>query len=154
LDVVIVFPSSTAKRQTLVRAIKKSGRVQVTSEGRYVICKAGDPSRLASRLTDFPGVDGVATARKVSSRFPDVITAIVQEGNRTIRWGEKFYIKVIQTVKADYVDRDIEFGSTALLVGKLAEINALPAKSDKEADRVVLAVIGKRSVYVCVKGTT
>ncbi len=59
-----------------------------------------------------------------------------------------------QAAKADYVDRDIEFASTGALVGKLAEINALPAKSEQEADRVILAIVGKKSAYICVKDMT
>jgi adenylyl- and sulfurtransferase ThiI len=154
LDVVLVFPSTPDNRQKLVRAIKKSGKIQVTYEGACVVCKTRDPAGAASRLADLPGVESVAAARKVSSRFSDVTAAIVQEGSRAIRRGERFYVKVIQTAKSDYVDRDIEFASAGALVRKLAKINALPAKSEHEADRVILVVIGKKSAYVCVRGTT
>src|SRR5919198_3737923 len=75
--------------------------------------------------------------------------AIVQAGSKAISPNEKFYVKVIQTAKADYVHRDIEFASAGALVCKLAKINALPAKSEQEADRVVLAVVGSKSAYVC-----
>jgi adenylyl- and sulfurtransferase ThiI len=154
LNIVLVFPSALANKLALVRAIKKSGRVQVTSEGACIVCKAGNPSGLASKLADLSGIDSVAIAKKVSSRFSDVTNAIVQAGSKAILPREKFYVKVIQTAKADYVDRDVEFASSGALVGKLVGINALPAKSEHEADRVILAVVGKRSAYVCIKGRT
>jgi adenylyl- and sulfurtransferase ThiI len=154
MNVVFVFPSSSASRQALVRTINKSCKVEATYEDACIVCKVGDPAKAAPRLADLAGVDSVAIARKVSSRFSDLTAAIVQEGIRAIGQGERFYVKVIMESKADYVDRDVEFASTGTLVGKLAEINALPAKSEKEADRVILAVVGKRSAYVCVKGKT
>jgi hypothetical protein len=152
LNVVLVFPSALSKRQPLFRAIKKSGKMQVTFVGACIICKARNPAKTASRLEGFPEIDSVAIAKKVSSRFSDVIDAIVQTGSKAILPKERFYVKVVQTAKADYVDRDVEFASAGALVGKLAEINALPAKSEQEADRVILALVGKRSAYVCVKG--
>jgi hypothetical protein len=154
LNIVLVFPSHLANRQALVRAIKKSGKVQVTSEGTCIICKAGDPAKIASALVGLDGIDSVAIAKKVSSRFSDVTKAIVRAGIKAILPGEKFYVKVVQTAEADYVDRDAEFASTAALVGRLAEINALPARSEQEASRMILAVVGKRSAYICVKGKT
>ena len=147
---VVVFPAASADRHALARAIKKSGAKQICSEGPCIICKARDLEILAG----IPGIDWVAEARKVTRKFSDVTSAIVYTGSRAIMPGEKFYVKVIQTAKADYVDRDVEFASTGALVGKLAEINALPAKSEQEADRVILALVGKRSAYVCVKGKT
>lgn len=154
MNAVLVFPSAPANKQALVRAIKKSGRIQVTSEGACIVCKAGNPSRLVSSLTGLSGIDSVAIAKKVSSRFSDVTSAIVGTGSKAMLPREKFYVKVIQTAKADYVDRDVEFASSGMLVEKLAEISVLPAKSEQEADRVIIAVVGKRSAYVCVKGTT
>jgi hypothetical protein len=154
LDVVLVSPSALANRQAVVRAMKKIGKVQVAFEGAFIICKAGNPVKAASRLTDISEIDDVAIARKVSSRFPDVTNAIVGAGIKAILPKERFYVKVIQTASADYVDRDVEFASTAALVGKLAEIGSLPARNEHEGDRVILAIVGKRSAYVCVKGTT
>ena len=154
MNVVLVFSSALAKRQALVRSIKKSGKMQVTFEGACIICKARNPAKTASRLEGFSGIDSVAIAKEVSSRFSDITDAIVQTGIKAILPKERFYVKVIQMAKVDYVDRDVEFASTGALVGKLAEINALPAKSEQEADRVILALVGKRSAYVCVKGKT
>lgn len=119
-----------------------------------MVCKIRNPAKFASGLAGIPGIGSIATTKKVPSRFSDVIDAIVQAGSKAILPGEKFYVKVIQTAKADYVDRDIEVASSAALVGKLAEIDALPAKSEQEADCVILALVGKRSAYVCIKGRT
>ncbi len=114
------------------------------------MCKARDLKIVAG----IPGIDWVAAARKVTRKFSDVTRAIVQAGSRTVLPGEKFYVRVIQTSKADYVVRDVEFASAGELIEKLAEVNALPARNEHEADRVILAVIGKKSTHVCVKGTT
>jgi len=146
----VVFPAASANRQALAKAIKKSGATQIASEGPCIICKTRDPEILAG----IPGIDWVAAARRVTRRFSDVTGAIVQAGSRAILPGEKFYVKVIQTSKADYVERDVEFASAGALVEKLAAINALPARNEQEAGRVVVAVIGKKSAHVCVKGKT
>lgn len=151
---MLVFPSALANSQVLVRAIKKSGKIQVTSEDACIACKADDPAEVTSRLRGFSGIDHVTIARKVPSRFSDITEAIVQEGIKAILPKERFYVKVIQTAKADYVDRDIEFASTGMLVGKLAQISVLPTKSEQDADRVILAIVSKRWAYICVKDTT
>jgi hypothetical protein len=150
LDVLLVFPSTFAGIKTLTRTINKSGG-KTSIEGGCIACKSHDAAKLASSLVNLSGVDGVAIAKRVTSRFSDIAGAIVQVGSKAILPDEKFYVKVVQTVKADYVDRDLEFASAGALVDKLAEINVLPAKSEQEADRVVLAVVGKKSAYVCVK---
>lgn len=149
MDVVII-PFASVDRQALARVIRTSGAKQVYSRGPCIICKARDLEILAG----IPGIDWVAEARKVTRKFSDVTDAMVQAGSRSILPSERFYVKVIQTAKVDYVDRDVEFASAGALVEKLAEINALPAGNGQEADRVILAVIGKKSTHVCVKGTT
>jgi hypothetical protein len=147
---IVVFPAASANRHALARAVKKSGATQIASEGPCIICKARNPEILAG----IPGIDWVAAARKVTRKFSDVTGAIVQAGSRVILPGEKFYVRVIQTARADYVERDVEFASAGALVEKLAEISALPARNEYEAGRVVVAVIGKKSAHVCVKGKT
>jgi hypothetical protein len=144
---VLVFPSAFANRQSLVRAMKKSGAVQVASEGPYLVCKVRDPKILSE-------LSGIAVAKQVPRRFSDVTGAIVEAGEKAIMTGEKFYVKAILTAKADYVERDVEFASAGALVEKLAKVNALPARNEQEADRLILAVVGKRSAYVCVRGRT
>ena len=124
--------------------------MQVASEGPCIICKARDLEVLAG----IPGIDWIAVAKKVNLKFSDVTGAIVQSGIRAIPPGWKFYVRVIQTAKVDYVERDVEFASVGALVEKLAEINALLARNEQEAGHVVMAVIGKKSAYVCVKGKT
>ena len=147
---MLVFPSAFASIQALTRTINKSGG-KASAEGGCIVCKSRDPAKLASILSNLSGVDCVAIAREVTSRFSDIKSAIVQAGSKAILPDEKFYVKVVQTAKTDYVDRDVEFASVGALVSKLAEINALPAKSELEANRVILAVVGKKSAYVCVK---
>jgi hypothetical protein len=98
--------------------------------------------------------NGLGRRRKADDRkFSDVTDATVQAGSRTILQSEKFHVRVIQTAKADFVE---EYGiaSAGALIEKLAEENARPARNKHEADRVILAVIGKKSTQVCVKCTT
>jgi hypothetical protein len=76
---------------------------------------------------------GSQQQRKVTRKFSDVTGAMVQTGSRTILPGERFYIKVIQTAKVDYVERDVEFAPAGAVLEKLAEINALPAGNEQEA---------------------
>jgi adenylyl- and sulfurtransferase ThiI len=152
LNVILVFPSASASRQALARTIRESG-CKVSSEGECIVCEGRDHAKLASKLTNLAGVGTIAIARKVTSRFSDITNAIVQAGSKAILPNEKFYVKVIQMAKADYVDRDIEFASAGALVDKLAEINVLPARNEQEADRVVLAIVGKKSAYICVKAS-
>jgi hypothetical protein len=149
LDIVII-PFASVDRQALARVIRTSGAKQVYSEGPCIICRARDLKILAGT----PEIDWAAPARKVTRKFSDVTGAIVQAGSRTILPGEKFYVRVIQTGKADYVERDVEFASTGALIEKLAKVSALPARNEHEADRVILAVIGKKSTHVCVRCTT
>lgn len=151
MKVVLVFPSASARRPAIAKAIKKSGVTKVASDGRCLVCKTGS-SRTAVKLAGISGIGDVATAEQVPRRFSDVTKAIVQTGSEAILPGEKFYVKVIMTIKADYVERDVEFASAGSLVEKLSEINALPARNEQQADRVILVIVGKRSAYVCVKG--
>jgi adenylyl- and sulfurtransferase ThiI len=148
LQVVLVAPSTFSGIRTLARTINKSGG-KACIEGRCIVCESHNPAKLALELADLSGVNSVAIAEKVTNKFSEIVDAVVRVGSEAIMRDEKFYVRVIQTRKADYVYRDVEFASAGALVGKLAEINALPAKSDQEADRVVLAVVGKKSAYVC-----
>lgn len=147
---VVVFPAASADRQALAKAIKKAGATQVAFEDKCIICKTRDLEILAG----VSGIDWAAAANKVTRKFSGVMDAIVQAGSRVILPGERFYVRVIQTAKADYVERDVEFASAGALVERLAEIHAVPARNEHEAGCVVVAVIGKKSAYVCVKGKT
>jgi hypothetical protein len=129
------------------------GKVRIALEDAYIICRSDDLVGLASNLIGISGIDSIAIASEMSSRFSDVTRAISQAGSKSILPREKFYVKVIQTAKADYVDRDIEFASSGALVEKLIEIHSLPARNEREADRVILVIVGKKSAYVCVKNT-
>jgi hypothetical protein len=149
---VVAFLSPTARKQTLVRAVKKSGVLQVVFEGPLLVCKVR--SLKTAKIADIPGINGIAAARQVSTGFSDVVGAIVAAGAKAIIPGEKFFVKAILTAKTEYVERDIEFASAGTLVEKLAKINVLPAKSEQECDRLILAVVGKKAAYVCVRDKT
>lgn len=156
MSVVIVFPSAYADEHALAHAIQSaaSGTISVSIEYDYIICeKARDVVELASQLLTMFGVGSVAIAKKVSSKFSNLTAAIVEVGSKVVAPGERFYVKaVIQpVVKREYVSRDIEFTASSTLAGKLAPINALPAKTEKDASRLILTIVGKKSAYVCIQ---
>ncbi|MEW6605152.1 MAG: THUMP domain-containing protein [Thermoproteota archaeon] len=147
---MLVFPPASVSKQSLAKAAKKSDAKRITFEGPCFIYRAYD-SKIALDMAKIAKSDNVVTAKQVSNRFSDIIDAIVETGTETILPGEKFYVKTILASKKDCVERDIEFASAGALVEKLARINALPARSEHEADRVILVVVGKRQAYVGVR---
>jgi hypothetical protein len=102
------------------------------------------------------GIETVAIANKVSSNFSDLTAAIVEVGSKVIVPGDRFYVKVIiqPVAKCEYVSRDIEFTASSKLTERLASIKALPAKTENDASRLILTVIGKKSAYVCIQVMT
>jgi hypothetical protein len=153
--VVIVFPSAFTNGRALAQTIRKAAReaININVEHNCVICESSDVVELASWLASTFGVESVAIAEKVSSNFSELSSAIVEVGSKVIIPGDRFYVKVIiqPTAKCNYVDRDIEFAASGTLAVRLASINALPARTEKDASRLVLTVIGKESAYVCIQ---
>lgn len=158
LTVVIVFPSAFTNDRVLAQAIQKAARgaINVNVEHNCVICESSDVVELASQLANMFGVESVAIAKKVSSNFSELWRTIVEVGSKVIMPGDRFYAKVIiqPTAKCDYVSRDVEFAASGQLAVRLASINALPAKTEKDANRLLLSVIGEQFAYVCIKVMT
>lgn len=150
MQVVLVFPKDSINMQLLAEAAKKHGSKHFISEGPCFVCTIRD-SKIVSDLANIAGADNITIAKQVSRRFSDVVGAIVEVGIRTILPSEQFYVKAILSAKADYVERDIEFASAGMLVEKLVKMHAMPTRNEHEADRVILAVIGKRWAYVCAR---
>jgi DNA-binding transcriptional regulator LsrR (DeoR family) len=156
LSVVIAFPAAFTDERALAHAIQRAanGTIRVRVDYNCIICEqARDVVELASQLSTMFGVGSVAIANKVSSNFSDLTAAIVEVGSKVITSGERFYVKVViqPVAKCEYVSRDIEFTASSMLAGRLASIKALPAKTEKDASRVILTVIGKKSAYVCIQ---
>jgi hypothetical protein len=159
LNVVIAFPSAFSDQSALVRAIQNAARGIIRSvavEHDCIICESSDIVELACQLASMFGVESVAVARKVSSNFLDLSAAIVEVGISIIVPGDRFHVKVMlqPASKCDYVSRDIEFAVTGALAARLASINARPARTDKDASRQILTVIGRESAYVCIQVMT
>ncbi len=151
MNVVLAFPSAFAPSPALVRAIKAiDAKTKIAFEQGFLVCEADSPVELASRLGIF-GIDKVAIARRVKNEFEELSNAIAEVGLKIVLPGEKFFVKVKAGGTNDYVSRDIEFASSGKLTAKLAEIGARPAKNEQEADRVILAFVGKKFAYVCVQ---
>jgi hypothetical protein len=156
LSVVIAFPAAFTDERALAHAIQRvaTGTMGVRLEYNCIICEeARDVVELASQLSTMLGVGSVAIANKVSTNFSDLTAAIVEVGSKIINPGERFYVKVViqPVAKCEYVSRDIEFAASSTLAGRLASIKALPAKTEKDASRLILTVIGKKSAYVCIQ---
>lgn len=150
MKVVTVFPSTSVSIQTLARNMKKYGVTQVVAEGPYLLCRVRNATIL-SDLRNLSGVKDVVVAKQVSRCFSDVIRTIVEAGTKAILTDESFYVKVIQTSKADYVERDIEFAAAGALIENLAKVKAVLARNESDAERVILAIVGKKCGFVCVK---
>jgi hypothetical protein len=153
--VVIAFPSPFSDQRALSETIQKAARgtVSVNVEYKCIICEARDVVELASQLAGMFGIESVAIANKVSPNFSDVTAAIVEVGSKVMIPGDRFYVKVIVQPAAewDYVSRDVEFAATGTLAARLASIKVLPAKTEREASRLILAVIAREYAYVCIQ---
>jgi hypothetical protein len=152
-DVVLVHPSVHTTEAEVLRVVRKLlGIGRAVLETGFAVCEAKDPVELASKLAGMPGVDKVCIAKKVPSLFPAVSKAISDAGKAAVLPGQRFFVKVLasNSEKLDFTTRDVEFYSTGTLTAKLASINARPAKSEVEAEKTILAYIG-RSSYVCIQ---
>jgi hypothetical protein len=155
LNVVVAFPSSFTDERALARTIQRTARriINVYIEYNCIICEARDAVELALQLATMFGIESVAIANKVSSNFSNLSSAIVEVGTKIILPGDRFYVKVIiqPGAKCEYVGRDIEFTASSTLAERLASIKALPAKTEKDASRLILTIVGKKSAYVCIQ---
>jgi len=150
---VLAFPSAISSKKELVRAITKiDNRLKISIEDKFIVCSTEDAVKLASKLECTFGIEKVAIAIKIASEFVKISDAITYIGSKTILPGEKFFVKVESNGSNNgFVDRDIQFASTGQLTAKLAEIGCFPAKSEPEADRVILTLLSKRFAYVCIQ---
>lgn len=153
---VIAFPSPFSDERALSETIQKASRVSIRSidvEYNCIICEARDVVELASQLAGMYGIESVAIANKVSTNFSDVTAAIVEVGSKIMIPGDRFYVKVVvqPAAECDYVSRDVEFASSGTLAARLASIKVLPAKTEKAASRLILAIIAKEYAYVCIQ---
>lgn len=155
MNIVIVFPSIFADEQALAQVIRRlhKGIKVVNIENNFIICETDNLVEVASDLSKMFGVERVAIATKVSSKFSELSAAIVEAGSRIIIPGDRFYVKVIIPPSGNfsYKGRDIEFACTGTLAAKLGSMNASPAKTEAEASRLILTVLDKKSAYICIK---
>jgi len=153
LNVVLAFSSAFASKRALVQAIRRAAgsSPKMTFENGFIVCETDNPVDLASRLENTFGIERVAIARRAGKGFEELSDAIAQVGSMTILPCEKFLVKVKVGESNNYVDRDIEFASSGRLAAKLAELGAYPARREEEADRIILAFVGGKFAYVCIK---
>ena len=155
MNIVIVFPTVFTNPQTLAKVIQKlhKGIIGISIEGNSILCETSDVVELATDLSKMFGIERVAIATKVSNSFSELSAAIVEAGSRVIIPGDRFYVKVTIPPFANfsYQSRDIEFACTGSLAARLTSMDALPAKTEAEASRLILTVVGKDSAYICIK---
>jgi hypothetical protein len=159
LSTVLVFPTAFTDVHALAKVIQRSTtRIKtVKLEHKCIICETSNAVELASELAQKTfGIEIVAIAKKVSANFSDLSEAIIQFASTMIIPQDRFYVKVIVLpgAKCDYVGRDLQFATSGALSAKLASINATPARSEKEASRLLVTVIGEKSAYMCVQMVT
>ncbi|MDQ5863611.1 MAG: hypothetical protein M3263_01885 [Thermoproteota archaeon] len=155
MNIVIVFPSVFTNEHTLAKVIQKlhKGIKGISIEGNCILCETGDVTELATELSKMFGIERVAIATKVSSNFSELSAAIVEAGSRIIIPGDRFFVKVtiLPFANFSYMSRDIEFACTGSLAARLTSMDALPAKTEAEASRLILTIVGKDSAYICIK---
>ncbi|MDQ3836783.1 MAG: hypothetical protein M3270_07610 [Thermoproteota archaeon] len=155
MNVVLVFPTTFINDRALGKSIQRSStRVKsIKFEHNCIVCESSNVVELASELAKTFGIERVAIAKKVSTNFSDLSDAMVQFATTIIIPRDSFYVKVIilPGAKCGYVSRDLEFATAGALSARLASINAKPARTEKEATRLLLTVIGEEAAYVCIQ---
>ncbi|MFQ5969138.1 MAG: hypothetical protein ACE5J2_01400 [Nitrososphaerales archaeon] len=154
-NVLLVFPSifSRNKIDVLKSSIKnalESHKLEckdIVIDSDLVIVDIKDAVAAASVVSDLFGVDKVAVANKTSSKFTELVAAIVDAGKKIVHEGETFAVKVMANNK-DYVGRDVEFAATAALIGELSKLN-IKAVDEQECNKLIYVHLSKDSAYVC-----
>jgi len=152
--VLLVFPSTFTNASALAKAMQRRLTIRNIKLGnKCIICESPSAVELALHLAKMFGVERVAIAEKVSNKFAELSSAIVDFGTRIMLPGDKFYVKVIiiPGSKCDYVSRDIEFAASGFLSAQLASMNAIPARSEREASRLLLTVVDEEAAYICIQ---
>jgi hypothetical protein len=160
--VLLVFPSAflaNTKNMIMSRIIKKLELENMTvtktiCEESCFVFIVNDIVEAACSIKELFGIDRVAIARQVPNIFSDVVSAIITTGKQIILPKQKFFIKVqiSSEAKVSYVGRDIAFVSSGDLIEQLASTTgAYPARNEHEADKIILAYIGKEYGYICIQ---
>lgn len=160
--VLLVFPSvflANTKNMLMSSIIKKLELENMTIT-KTTICEescfvftVNDIVEAACSIKELFGIDRVAIAKQVPNIFSDVVSAIITTGKQIILPKQKFFIKVqiSSEAKVNYVGRDIAFVSSGDLIEQLATNGAHPARNEDEADKIILAYIGKEYGYICIQ---
>lgn len=154
-NVLLVFPStfSTNKIGDLKSTIKNALESHdlecddIVLDNGLLLVDIKDAVTAASIVSDLFGVDKVAVANKTSSKFAELVAAIVDAGKKILHEGETFAVKVTANNK-DYVGRDVEFAATASLIGELSKLN-IKAVDEQECNKLIYVHLSKNSAYVC-----
>ncbi|HET7148481.1 MAG TPA: hypothetical protein VFI73_08295 [Candidatus Nitrosopolaris sp.] len=183
--VLLVFPSqfSIGRIDKLIADIKDALRLkrvepsEIIVEKECIVFKLDDVVEGVAITGEMFGIDKVAIAKKVSTRFEEIVAQVVNIGKLKVLPNERFYVKVqiSNDAKVDYKPRDLEFASTGELTATLQSSAspsltsfsrksstfspsassptsfARPAKNELVADRLIEIFIGKKSAYVCIE---
>ena len=159
--VLLVFPSvflANTKNMIMSNTIKKLQLENMTvtktiCEESCFVFIVNDIVGAACSIKELFGIDRVAIAKQVPNIFSDVVSAIITIGKQIILPKQKFFIKVqiSSEAKVNYVGRDIAFVSSGDLIEQLATTGAHLARNEQEADKIILAYIGKEYGYICIQ---
>lgn len=153
--VVLAFPSIFISIKALAESIRRTitRGIEIYLEEEFIVCSTKEPVFLASKLKEFYGIKDVVIAKRVDNEFEIMLKTISGIGAKVVLPGEKFFVKVKETENnhEHYASRDVEFACSGELISKLAKINAIPAKNEQEADKVILTTVTKKFAYVYIQ---
>jgi hypothetical protein len=153
-SMLLVFPSafSVNKISSLQSNVKEALEANgincknIFVEDSLVIADVDDAISAASVAKDLFGVEKVAVANRTGNKFNELVSALVDTGKKIIHRGDTFSVKVI-TKGTQYVGRDVEFATTASLMGELSGIDAKVV--NENGSKLLYAYASRDTAYVC-----
>lgn len=156
ISYVVVFPSVFAKNKIppLMDNIKRILKIRnqkfssVKREGNIIIVDANDPVFASSAINLLFGIEKIAIARQVTTKFDGLVEEITKLGGNLLLKGEKFYVRVEGEPKG-YTQKDLEVAATSSIIEKKSNLGAKPG-NDQDYDKLIYIHLTKKNAYVCI----
>ncbi|AIF83811.1 hypothetical protein NTE_01750 [Candidatus Nitrososphaera evergladensis SR1] len=142
---VLAHPSPQTDAKELAKILRERGAARV-EENSFVVLETDRIQEIAGTF----GVARVSMAIECESQFAAISKAIAEVGRRTVLQGQGFFVKVHLLTDRDFAARDLEFAATGALAAELAGV-ASSAKNEEEASAKIVAYVGMRRAFVCLK---
>lgn len=154
--VLVVFPSvySLNKINDLETNIKKILKMKnqhydnIRKNESVIIIEATDPVLASSTVNLLFGINKIAIAKEVDSKFDSVLLSIADTASSLLLKGEKFHVKVDGKTK-NFLAKDLEIAATTSLVDKTRHLEAKPGL-ESDYDRQVYTYLTDLYAYVCI----